>query len=187
VKTLRLFLSAAVPAVIAMFLAAADMARAASCTLSSVSTPFSAWGDPASYELFAGGDFEHATWTFAGGAQRVAGSEPFAVTGKLGKWSLSLPPGASARSPSACVAATEPTLRFFIAGSGIVGVKFIYGGTVIPSGEVVAGGTWLPSPVVVTGSAITLTGGTAKVAVKLTGVSGHPQVDDVFIDPWNRG
>jgi hypothetical protein len=30
-------------------------------------------------------------------------------------------------------------------------------------------------------------GGVAQVSVRLTGVSGDPAVDDVFIDPWNRG
>jgi hypothetical protein len=162
-------------------------AVSSACTLSTLSTPFLPWADPASYELFPGGDFEHSTWTLAGGAKRVTGSEPFAVTGRLGKWSLSLPAGASALSPSICVAATEPTVRFFIAGSGIVSVDFIYAGTKIPSGVVTAAGSWIPSPVVLTGSAITLTGGTAKVRLKLIRTSGHPQVDDVFIDPWNRG
>jgi hypothetical protein len=30
-------------------------------------------------------------------------------------------------------------------------------------------------------------GGTARVSIRLTALSGQPQVDDVFIDPWLRG
>jgi hypothetical protein len=29
--------------------------------------------------------------------------------------------------------------------------------------------------------------GVAQVSVRLTALSGEPEVDDVFIDPWNRG
>jgi hypothetical protein len=32
-----------------------------------------------------------------------------------------------------------------------------------------------------------LSGGTAQVSLRLTAVSGNPQVDDVFVDPWFRG
>jgi hypothetical protein len=32
-----------------------------------------------------------------------------------------------------------------------------------------------------------LSGGTAQVSLELTGLTGSPQVDDVFIDPWTRG
>jgi hypothetical protein len=187
---LRIFSAAAGLAAAAVLAPLCSVARADSgqCTLSSVSQPFLASADLAYYALVPGGDFENATWSFSGGAQRVAGSEPYAVTGKLGNWSLSLPGGSSAQSPPVCVAATEPTIRFFIAGSGTAEVKFIYGGTVIPSGQVVAAGSWMPTPVVLTGSAITAaTDGNAEVSIELVGLSGDPQVDDVFIDPWNRG
>lgn len=158
------------------------------CSLSTLSQPFLTWADLAYYELVPGGDFENATWSFAGGADRVWGGEPYAATGKLGNWSLSLPAGSSASSPSACVTATEPTLRFFIAGSGTIEVDFVYGGKVIPSGDIVGGGGWAPTPISLTGSAIMAARtGTATVSVKLRALSGDAQVDDVFIDPWNRG
>jgi hypothetical protein len=32
-----------------------------------------------------------------------------------------------------------------------------------------------------------LSGGVAQVSVRITALSGEPTVDDVFIDPWNRG
>ena len=79
-----------------------------------------------------GGDFESSAWTLTGGAQLTTGSEPYAATGTLGSWSLSLPAGSSAESPSNCVDATYPTTRFFIAGSGVVEVSVVDDGLVIP-------------------------------------------------------
>ena len=62
-----------------------------------------------------GGDFEGslAGWTLSGGAERVAGSEPYGATGSVGSYSLELPAGASAQSPFTCVNAAYPTFRFF--------------------------------------------------------------------------
>jgi hypothetical protein len=160
-----------------------------SCTPSAVTQPFAAWGDSASYELVPGGDFESSSWTLSGGAQRVAGSEPYAVTGTLGSWSLSLPAGASAQSPSTCVDASYPTARFFISGSGVVALSVVDDGIEIPAGVAIAPGSWQPTPVLLTESPLLglLSGGTAKVSLELTTVLGDPQIDDVFIDPWNRG
>ena len=68
-------------------------------------------------------------------------------------------------------------------------VSVVYGDITIPAGIAVAGSTWFPSPVTLTTSPIvaTASGGSARVSVRLTGLSGNPRVDDVFIDPWNRG
>jgi hypothetical protein len=53
----------------------------------------------------------------------------------------------------------------------------------------VAGGEWSPSPVMLTLSAVlgALSGGTAKVSLTFTGLSGDPQIDDVFVDPYCHG
>jgi hypothetical protein len=41
---------------------------------------------------------------------------------------------------------------------------------------------------VLTGSAVdALTTTPGQTTVKLTALSGDPVVDDVFVDPWNRG
>ena len=169
--------------------ARADLIPVTTCTASVIGQPFMPWGDVAFYELSPGGDFERATWTLDGGARRQSGSEPFAATGKLGNWSLTLPAGSSAQSPLTCVDAGYPTVRFFIAGTGSVAVSLVYGNIAIPSGIAVAGSHWFPTPVTVTAAAVaaTASGGSAQVSVRLTGVSGNPQVDDVLIDPWNRG
>lgn len=159
------------------------------CNSTALSQPFAPWGDPASYELAPGGDFESPTWMLDGGAQLVAGSEPYAATGTQGSWSLSLPAGSSAQSPATCVDAAYPTIRFFIAGAGSVALTVVDGKLNIPAGIAVASGGWLPTPVMLTDSAViaTTSDGTAQVSLQLTAVTGDPQVDDVFIDPWNRG
>jgi hypothetical protein len=169
--------------------ARADLIDLSACDTSVLRQPFVPWADVASYELSPGGDFEQPSWALNGGAQRAPGSEPHAATGKVGNWSLTLPAGSSARSPLTCVDAQYPTVRFFIAGTGSVAVSVVYGDLTIPAGVAVAGSTWFPSPITFTISPLvaTTSGGAAKVSVRLTGVSGNPRVDDVFIDPWNRG
>jgi hypothetical protein len=160
-----------------------------SCPASAVSQPFSQWGDQSSYELTPGGDFESSSWTLQGGAAQVPGSEPYAATGSQGASSLSLSAGGSATSPPICLDASEPTLRFFIGGSGLVLVQMVAGGVTIPVGVAYGNGNWQPSPVVLTGSRLLgfLSGGSAQASIRVTALSGQPQVDDVFIDPWRRG
>jgi hypothetical protein len=160
-----------------------------SCSLSALSQPFAPWLDYAEYELAPGGDFESTLWTLTGGATLVAGSEPYAVTGTLGSSSLSLPSGSSAKSPVTCVGVTDPSIRFFIAGTGSVAVNLVDGSSVVPAGVALAGGQWAPTPVMLTNSEVlgASSGGTAQVSVAFTGLTGHPRVDDVFVDPWSRG
>jgi hypothetical protein len=159
------------------------------CNLSPLSQPFARWLDLGHYELAPGGDFESSTWTLTGGAKLVAGSEPYASTGTLGSSSLSLPAASSAQSPPTCVDAAYPSIRFFIAGKGSVAVNVVAGGLVIPAGIAIAGGEWSPSPVMLTTSAVlgALSGGTAEVSLTFTALTGDPQIDDVFIDPWCHG
>lgn len=169
--------------------AGADLIDLSACNSSALSQPFASWGDLASYELAPGGDFETPAWTLQGAAQRVSGSEPYAATGTLGSWSLALPAGSSAQSPPTCVDAAYPTVRFFIAGTGLVAVSLVDGNTVIPAGIAVAGHTWVPTPVMFTTSAVVAatSGGVAQVSLRLTALWGNPRVDDIFVDPWNRG
>jgi hypothetical protein len=167
----------------------AAQADSATCDNSQASQPFAGWGDNSSYVLAPGGDFEgSAPWTLTGDAAVVAGSEPFAATGSLGSYSLSLPQGSSAESAAACVDANDPTLRFFIGGSGTLMVRVVYSCVAIPVGVVRAGRAWAPSTILPTGSALfdRLWGGSDQVDLKFTALTGDPQVDDVFIDPWFR-
>jgi hypothetical protein len=169
--------------------AAADPINLAACNNAALSQAFAPWADPSSYELAPGGDFETAAWTLGGGAQLTSGSEPYAATGSLGDSSLLLPAGSSAESPVTCVDAAYPTVRFFMAGSGLVAVSIVDDGLAVPAGIAVAPGGWQPTPVMVTESPLlgVLSGGTAHVSLQLTALAGDPQIDDVFIDPWNRG
>jgi hypothetical protein len=169
--------------------ARADAINLDACNSAAVSQPFASSGDLAWYELAPGGDFETPRWALSGAAQRVRGSEPYAATGALGSWSLTLPAGSSAQSPPTCVDAAYPSARFFIAGTGVVAMTIVDGNVDIPAGTAVAGSNWLPTPVMLTSSAVAAatSNGVAQVSLRLTGLTGSAQVDDVFIDPWQRG
>lgn len=169
--------------------AQADLVNLGACNTSALSQPFLPWSDAASYELSPGGDFESSAWTLTNGAQIVSGSEPYAATGTPGSSSLSLPAGSSAESPLTCVDAAYPTVRMFIAGTGLVAVSVVDGGLDIPAGLAIASGGWEPSSLMLTEAPLLglLSGGTAQVSLQVTALAGNPRIDDVFIDPWNRG
>jgi hypothetical protein len=165
--------------------------------------PFAIFDDNRSYRLVPGGDFEGslAGWTLTGGARIVSGSETFNVRGP-GSYSLYLPPGSSATSPSVCVGITDPTLRFFAvetgASSGRLQVDVMYrtllgllplGGGL---GNVTGEGAWMPTQSFYNlGS---LLGSlqldlTADVRFRFTpkGSLFAPasyRIDNVFVDPW---
>jgi hypothetical protein len=169
--------------------AQAEVVNLSACSIAPTSQPFAPWLDPAWYELAPGGDFETPAWTLTGGAQRVAGSDPFAATGTLGSWSVSLPAGASAQSPPLCVDAAYPTIRFFTSGVGSLAVSVVYGNLTLPAGVAVAAGGWSPTLPMLTDSALVAatSDGSAQVSVRITALLGDVRVDDVFVDPWNRG
>lgn len=169
--------------------AQADVVNLSACSIAPTSQPFAPWLDPAWYELAPGGDFETSAWTLTDGAQRVAGSDPFAATGTLGSWSVSLPAGASAQSPPLCVDAAYPTIRFFTSGVGALAVSVVYGNLTLPAGVAVAAGGWSPTLPMLTDSALVAAAsdGSAQVSVRITALLGDVRADDVFVDPWNRG
>ena len=158
------------------------------CNTAALSQPFIAWGDWADYELAPGGDFESSTWALVRGAQIVPGGEPYG-TPSSAQSSLSLPAGAAAQSPLTCVNASYPTIRFFISGSGAVAVEVVADGLPIPTGIAIATGNWRPTSIMMTDAAVAgvLARGTAFVSLRLVALSGDPHVDDLYIDPWNRG
>jgi hypothetical protein len=168
--------------------AQADVIDLSACNIAPLSQPFAPWLDPSSYELAPGGDFESDGWSLSGGAQRVPGSEPFAATGTLGSWSLSLPAGASAQSPPTCVDAAYPTIRFFTQGTGLLEVNVVYGNVTLPAGVDLVVGGWAPPLPMLTSSALVAatSNGSAQVSIQLNALAGDVRVDDVFVDPWNR-
>lgn len=157
------------------------------CNGSTLSQPFLPWGDPTEYELAPDGTFIGGGWRLDNGALIASG------TGPLGSGSsvpvLSPAPGASALSAPTCVDAAYPSVRMFIAGTGAIAVSVVYHDLVLPAGIASAGGGWEPTLPMVTWSAIpgALAGGTATVSLLLTGLSGQPVIDDVYVDPWYRG
>jgi hypothetical protein len=160
-----------------------------SCPAAQLSHPFARWGDRASYRLAPGGDFRTQSWTLKGAARYVPGGAPATVPGVSGSTSVLLPASGSVTSPLMCLDASEPTMRFFIEGTGAVSVQIVDNGAPVVAGIVSAGARWQPSPLLQTsGSQLgALSGGTAQVSVRITGLSGAPRVDDLYIDPWNRG
>jgi hypothetical protein len=174
--------------------AQAALISTSACNEAALSQPFAQWGDTSSYELVPGGDFEGslAGWTLSGGAQRVAGSEPYGVTGAVGAYSLGLPAGASAQSPFTCVDAAYPTFRFFARNASLTSAlvaqvvyRTVLGTVDLPLGAVALDGAWEPTLPMLTGSIVTgvLSGGTAEVALRFTELTGSSQIDDVFVDP----
>lgn len=189
---------------LALACASTGSARAAlistdACDSATLTQPFLPWGDSNAYKLVPGGDFEGslAGWTLTGRAAKVAGSEPYGATGSVGKWSLNLPPGASAQSPYTCVDAAYPTFRFFGRNNGLlstVAASVVYkepilGPVAIPIGVFALSGSWQPSAPMLTASFVQgivnglLTGTTPQVALRFTAVLGDSQIDDVYIDP----
>ena len=177
--------------------ATAQAASTATCPSVTLSQPFLKWGDSGSYALVAGGDFESSPVRMDPfrGSPACAGSEPYAVTGKLGSWSLALPAGGSAQSPFTCVEPSDRTFRFFARSEGTeatVRASVVYetslGNLAIPVGNVVLHSSWEPSPILHTGAALAtaIANGTAHVALRFTCLSGSARLDDVFIDPRHR-
>lgn len=177
--------------------AGAALVSTGACNESALTQPFARWGDGNSYELVPEGSFEGSLsqWSLSGGAGRAPESEPFGVTGTVGKYSLALPAGASAQSPYTCVNASYPTFRFFARNDSTlatVAVQVVYktllGPVALPLGAVALSPGWQPTLPMLTGSVVggLLSGGTAQVALRFTALTGESEIDDVFIDPRMR-
>jgi hypothetical protein len=164
-----------------------------SCQVSSsLSQPFAAWGDLAQYALVPGGDGSLTGWTLQAGATQTAGG-PFDLSA-----SLSLPKGAVATAPAACVNVPHPDARFFLQGSpgASVRVEAVYdigkAQVAIPVGppwRVQASASWQPSPAMEIHPTVipALYGGAANITLRFVGTGGTVQIDDVYVDPWRSG
>ncbi|HST55582.1 MAG TPA: hypothetical protein VLJ42_06770 [Solirubrobacteraceae bacterium] len=177
--------------------AQAAVVSTGACDSATLTQPFARWGDANLYKLLTHGDFEGVLtgWSFTGGAQQTAGSEPFGVTGAVGASALALPAGASAQSPFTCVNASYPTFRFLArsaatASSVVAAVvyKTPIGTLTVPIGTAALSSSWQPTAPMLTGALIAgvLSGGTAQVALKFTATSGASRIDDIEIDPRMR-
>jgi hypothetical protein len=196
---LRLVLVLAVAALAAAATPAKSAKAGLLTCMDKVEYPFAPWGDLSKYTLAPNGSLELGStgWSLAGGARVVAQNNSL----RAGKYSLSLPAGASATSPAACVKVADPASRFFLRNAGVstgkLKVELEYRTLLglLPFratlGYVTADGTWQPSPKY--GHLIANILGTlnlnknlsASLRFKFTSVgSGSSfQVDDLFVDP----
>ncbi len=189
--------SAAIAVLGALLLATSASAASTACPASTSSTPFAAWGDTSAYSLLPGGDFESSPtgWTLSGAASRVAGSDPFAITGSAGSWALALPAGSSAQSPFVCVEGAERSYRFMAHSQGASATvlpelvyETVLGNVTVPGKPVTVTSSWEPSPILHTGALLVtaITGQSAHLALHFTTLTGKAVIDDVFLDPRMR-
>lgn len=175
------------------------LASAASCESQTLSQPFLPWADPMQYTLAPGGDFESDPWTATGAASVVDGNESFHVGGLDDSRSLSVPAGSAATSAAMCVGVEHPTVRFFARQTGgssgaSLEIEVLFedgaGGVhSVPFASTGAGASWAPSaphPIFVNLLAL-MPGEHTPVAFRVTAQGGDFQVDDFYVDPYNRG
>ena len=202
----KIFIALAACAAAALAAPAADagvlVSSAASCDTQQFSQPFSRWSDMASYTPVPGGAFEQgqAAWTLAGGAKVVSGNETFRVRSATDSNSLYIPAGGVATSPAICVGLSEPTIRWFqkqsnslLGLTGLMSVSVLTEtslGLVVetPVGAGLLGTSWSPS---VTGLIVTnllplLPNNKTAVAFRFRAITGSWNVDDVYVDPYQR-
>src|SRR4051794_14138151 len=178
------------------------VSTAESCDTQQFSTPFKAWGDGGTYTPVPGGSFEagQKAWTLSGGARVVSGNEPYKVRKSSDSASLYIPAGGVATSPSMCVGLSEPTIRWFQKqSSSLLGLTGAMTVSVLtetstglvtetPVGAGLLGTSWSPSltGVLVTNLLPLLPNSKTAVAFRFRAVTGAWNVDDVYVDPYQR-
>jgi hypothetical protein len=176
------------------------VSSADNCPQQALERPFLRWLDPANYVLAPQGTLEATSAWKLSGASRVAGNEPFFVHGAGEKYSLSLPAGSSATTPTQCVGLGHPTLRLFARNTGstlsLLKVEVLLEDNLglvkrLPIGGVAATSAWaptLPMPVIANLLPL-LPGNLTPVRFRFTpvGLGGAWQIDDVYVDPFRAG
>jgi len=176
----------------------ATASTAAECSPPATFAALAAFGDPRSYFVAPGGDFETPGWSLEDGATLSAGSGPLNLGPALA--SLQLPPGGSATSPVFCVDVDYPVMRFFSAQhapktSSKLNVEVIYPalGTSNPKAATVSKGApaWeLSRDVLLRPDHVDRADGWRQVQVRFEAAkssAGDWRVDDVLVDPRMRG
>ena len=162
----------------------------------SAERPFAPWGDMSPYTIAPNGDLSSGSlgWSLSGGARVVKENN----TLRSGVNSVSLPSGASATSPAACVKLADPASRFFLrstSGAGKLRVDIQYKSPLglltmtTNLGYATAGTSWQPGPKYdhvlanILGTLALNSRDSASLRFKLTAVGGSFMVDDLFVDP----
>ena len=172
----------------------------ASCSYPTAQQSYSQWHDSAFYVSPSNGGLESGDtgWGLSG-ASVVSGNESYYLDDSSDSHSLRIPDGASATSPSFCVAQGYPTFRFMVRNTGSalapLRVDVLYtdsqGKRVrMTAGYVWAGSHW-DSPrklSVALGSTGAMTAGSANIRIQFVpvGSGGSFQIDDLLVDPWRR-
>jgi hypothetical protein len=176
------------------------VASATNCDAQVAEQPFLPWADIASYVLAPGGTMENGlgSWSLTGNAGAVSGNEPYYVHAAGESIALRMSSGSSATTGAMCVGIEHPTLRFFARNGGSalstlrVDVLFedAWGGMHSATiGTAAGGGSWqltAQMPVIVNLLPL-LPGERTAVAFRFTPHGGPWTIDDVYVDPWQRG
>jgi hypothetical protein len=186
--------------VAAMF-AVPAAAFASSCPAQATTTPFTQWGDTASYFPLPGGDFESplaASGWIVTGAARTLGNEPFSTSGSH---ALTIDGGGIAVSPAFCIDDSMPYVRFFAHSLGAGGnlevrlvVQSARGSISTPLSRVadLAAGSmagWAPTGQLNLAGNTTVPNGQSALGRLVFDVAGRGgwQVDDISVDPYRTG
>ena len=184
----------------ALALVAPAGAHAAGCPGQSLAQAFLPWTDPAWYTPVPDGGFEAraAVWALRNGATVVADNEPYRVGAAVDRWSLALPPGASATSGALCIGVAHPTLRFFVRNSGsqtatlAVSVEFRDpdgSPQSLPIGLVTGGSDWGPTVALPVAANVLSPASVNEAAFRFAATDGGGTwwIDDVYVDPYGKG
>jgi hypothetical protein len=165
------------------------------CSGVTYTQPFTQWGDRNSYFLAPGGSFEGSnSWGLAGGAQIVAGNEPFYLNSSSDSHSLLLPPGSSVTTPAMCLAVLSPHMRLVgkVTGASVVHVDVYATGLLglirLPvSANIGLSSSWGPSGDVslLLQNVLAVTNlGKTSIVFRFSPIgSSTAQIDDVYVDP----
>lgn len=181
---------------VAMFVGT-GAALASPCGHETTSTPFAQFGDTSSYFLVPGGDFTGTAaqtgWTLQNAGLTAADAPDLAGTGTETQ-ALVVNGGGSAVSPTFCVDATMPTLRFLakqatggagLAVNGVVTVgwhTFVVPITTIADGSMPA---WAPTASIKLPTQLPH-GVKLPVRLQFRVAPGAASwaIGDVYVDPW---
>ena len=172
----------------------------ASCSYSPAQQSYSQWHDSAYYVSPSNGGLETGgTGWGLSGASVVSGNESYYLNGSRDSHSLLIPDGASATSPSFCVAQGYPTFRFMVRNTGSsqasLRVDVLYTDSLgrrvrMTAGYVMAGSAWdTPRKMsLALGSTGAVEADSADVRIQFVpvGTGGAFQIDDLLVDPWCR-
>jgi hypothetical protein len=187
------FVCAGMVSVLAVLGGAARGQAASSCPDNKYVQPFVPWGDSSNYVLMPKGALESTSgWQLSGGATLVSGNEPWKVNSSRDKYSLSLPSGSSATTPTGCISLAYPFMRFFMSNSGsskttlkVEGITKVNGSEhTLTIGNLTAG-AWQPSAQLFVGLNL-LNWTPGEIAFRFTPVGSNSgwRIDDVYLDPF---